>query len=167
MVFADDDGGYSECDAKSHDMPPRSLALLASFRHESGPTVEVVRANVSYLTRDAEIVQRVDFGCWLGEEVNWASFHFGETKHLVIAVIGDNGAFAADDSRDDVSLERVVTLRRLDQRAVFAYVTLTMLNEEFEALGGRHTYHTRFVIDLGDGKKKPSIEPLPLPEDMT
>lgn len=159
------DGGYAEWDTHnlSTDSFDTSLrALVAIFRHEGGPRVEAARARIDFVDGLANVVENIDYGCWLGETVNWADFDFGDTKYLVIALADAGQAFAINDNRRDAGA-RGTTARPLPPHTIRAYVSVLLLDGEFESVLAQPI---KAVFDIGFGVTGPRISHVAQPTDM-
>jgi len=140
------DGGYAE-------QPTADAfcgALIAPFHHDpTTPPAQVVRANISYY--DAEGVhQRVNYGSWLGQEVNWAEFDASDTRSLVLAIgSGKQFCIAVDDNRDDASKSKGTTPRALTSDELSATVELVVMDENFSFVAAQKF---RYKLNLPEFK---------------
>lgn len=133
------DGGYAEWDTGKVDYGSvPTTAAIATFRNVSGDTAEVVRATLEYFDESGERVANVDNGCWLGEQVNWATIEPADTAHLVLAMFESIGTFAVDDRRRDAGDEHSgVTPRPLPQAGVRVRATLHVQDGNYRPLRRR------------------------------
>jgi hypothetical protein len=137
------DGGFVEQPTAARFMS----ALVADFRHDpSTPPAPVVRAQIDFHDRDG-IHQRVNYGCWLGEDVNWASFEAADTRSLLV-LLGDGrpNCISIDDDRHEARAGQMRTKPKVvTSDPVTAVVKLVFLDGHF----GFTTSQTfRFALKL-------------------
>lgn len=128
---------YEETGHTFFEYPQGMKAVVIPFRIQIGTNAALeatVTARVAYFDSEKQLVQRVDYGCWLSEDYNSVPMGVRDTKELILAVeSGEQKVMVVQDNRHGTTRNFGCAPKELQGREFYADVSL--IQEETGAIG--------------------------------